>query len=48
MTTSFGAAQFRPGESSEDLVARCDAALYAAKAAGRNLVFDETAVATAA
>ena len=48
VTTSVGAAQFRPGESSEALVTRCDAALYAAKATGRNRVCDETAVTTAA
>jgi diguanylate cyclase len=48
VTTSVGAAQFRPGESSEALVARCDAALYAAKAAGRNRTIDETMLASAA
>lgn len=48
VTTSVGAAQFRPGELSEALVARCDAALYAAKAAGRNRTFDETLLAGAA
>lgn len=48
VTTSVGAAQFRPGESSEALVARCDAALYAAKTAGRNRTIDETMLASAA
>ena len=42
VTTSVGAAQFRPGESSDALVSRCDAALYAAKTAGRNRTVDET------
>jgi diguanylate cyclase len=48
VTTSVGAAQFRPGESSEALVARCDAALYLAKTAGRNRTIDETMLASAA
>jgi diguanylate cyclase len=48
VTTSVGAAQFRPGESSEALVARCDAALYAAKTSGRNRTIDETMLASAA
>ncbi len=48
VTTSVGVAQFRPGESSEALVARCDAALYAAKTAGRNRTIDETMLANAA
>jgi diguanylate cyclase len=48
VTTSVGAAQFRPGESSETLVARCDAALYLAKTAGRNRTIDETKLASAA
>ncbi len=37
-TASFGVAQFVPGESVESLVGRADAALYAAKQAGRNCV----------
>lgn len=37
-TASFGVAQFTAGETVESLVARADAALYAAKQAGRNCV----------
>jgi diguanylate cyclase (GGDEF)-like protein len=37
-TLSLGAAQWRPGERVEDLLARADAALYRSKAAGRNCV----------
>ncbi|WP_170294862.1 sensor domain-containing diguanylate cyclase [Roseospira navarrensis] len=36
MTISLGVAQHRPGETVPDWVSRADAALYAAKAAGRN------------
>lgn len=36
VTASFGVAQCRPEETVEGLVARADAALYAAKEAGRN------------
>lgn len=35
---SAGAAQWRPGESADTVLARADASLYAAKAAGRNRV----------
>ncbi len=38
ITASFGAAQWSTGTSPEDLLERADAALYAAKAAGRNRV----------
>lgn len=38
VTASFGVAALRDGESAEDLVARADAAMYRAKAAGRNRV----------
>lgn len=36
VTVSIGVAEVQPGESTIDLVARADAALYAAKAAGRD------------
>jgi len=38
VTASFGAAQLRAGEDAADLLARVDAALYQAKAQGRNRV----------
>jgi diguanylate cyclase (GGDEF)-like protein len=38
ITSSFGVAERRAGESHEEAVARADAALYAAKRAGRNRV----------
>ena len=38
VTVSAGVAAIRPGESPESLLERADAALYAAKAAGRNCV----------
>ncbi|WP_246195015.1 sensor domain-containing diguanylate cyclase [Allochromatium palmeri] len=41
MTASFGVTLARPGESRTELVARVDAALYAAKAAGRNRVHSD-------
>lgn len=41
ITVSFGCAEHRPGEPVEDLVERCDANLYAAKAAGRNRVVSD-------
>jgi diguanylate cyclase len=36
VTVSVGVAQFKPGESFEGLIERCDRALYQAKQAGRN------------
>ncbi len=36
ITASFGVAQFTPGESFEQLVARADSGLYEAKHQGRN------------
>ncbi|MDR0225909.1 MAG: GGDEF domain-containing protein [Burkholderiaceae bacterium] len=38
VTATFGAAQYRPGESVEATIARADAAMYGGKAAGRNRV----------
>jgi len=38
VTLSFGVAALGPGEAAKDLLARADAALYAAKEAGRNRV----------
>lgn len=38
ITLSIGVAQYRPGEPLGDLIGRADAALYAAKGAGRNRV----------
>ena len=36
VSASFGVAQYRPGDTVDQLVGRSDGALYAAKAAGRN------------
>jgi diguanylate cyclase len=41
MTVSIGVAQFRPGESTTQLIERCDSALYLAKRTGRNRVVTE-------
>ena len=38
VTLSIGVAEYRTGESEDDFIARSDAALYAAKHAGRNCV----------
>lgn len=45
ITVSIGVAEFRPGESMADLIARCDRALYKAKALGRNRTVTETGLA---
>jgi diguanylate cyclase len=45
ITVSIGAAQYRPGESTETLINRADQALYFAKNAGRNRVATESEVA---
>ena len=45
ITVSIGAAQYRPGESTETLIKRADQALYFAKNAGKNRVATESEVA---
>ncbi len=44
VTVSIGVAQFRPGESAEALIERCDRGLYQAKNAGRNRVVTEVEI----
>lgn len=46
MTVSIGIAENQPGDTVPDLIARADAAMYAAKRAGRNRVMAETIVAS--
>ncbi|MBI5322696.1 GGDEF domain-containing protein [Bradyrhizobium sp.] len=41
ITVSIGVGQFQPGESMEDLIDRCDRALYQGKKRGRNCVVTE-------
>ena len=48
ITVSMGVAQYRPGESPEALVERCDRALYQAKRSGRNRTVSENELDTAA
>lgn len=48
ITVSIGVGQFQPGESMEDLIDRCDRALYQAKKIGRNCVVTERELARAA
>lgn len=43
VTASFGVAELAAGESTDRWLLRCDHALYAAKAAGRNCVVSESA-----
>ncbi len=43
ITCSFGVSQYREGDTAEKITARADDALYAAKAAGRNVVRAESA-----
>jgi len=38
VTLSIGVAEYRPGESEDEFISRSDAALYAAKRAGRNCI----------
>ena len=38
ITASFGVADHKPGDTTEDLIGRADAALYAAKNSGRNQI----------
>jgi len=42
ITVSIGVGQFQPGESMEDLIDRCDRALYQAKKTGRNRIVTES------
>ena len=48
ITVSIGVGQFQPGESMEDLIDRCDRALYQAKKRGRNCVVAESELERAA
>lgn len=42
ITISIGVSMFKPGDTAQSIVARADAALYAAKRGGRNMVKCET------
>lgn len=42
ITISIGVSSFRPADTAQSMIGRADAALYAAKAAGRNLLRCET------
>jgi diguanylate cyclase (GGDEF)-like protein len=44
VTASFGVSSYRPGDTSQTLIGRADAALYLSKATGRNKVSVEVEI----